>query len=296
MAGSQALNIDSAESKFYQYKGMPKNAGIASSGIPMQDKNSPDNFVALSAAQDTEYALATSKGSFFTLGLLKSIREARSSGAQGITPRELHRKIVNYVHTSTNPQERYTPVISGSNSLKNSLLRFQKTEQAGEYWQQMVDLVEQAQNRIGMQANKKVYRIGEEIVMDVQIPVDGYLNIITVSANDSPQVVFPNQFMQNNRMQRGVFSTRSLKFDFYASDPKGANLTVAIVTQRPLNLYSSGAFSRNNKGELSEIIAELDASGIVQAREMLERAISLRVSNDNSDSDMFVGAIVTAVQ
>jgi hypothetical protein len=299
------LGADFVQTKFLRYKGMPSDAGIGSRGIAVQEANSPDNFVALSAAQDTEYALAGPTGSYFTLGLMESMRKAQSSRNGGITPAALHKEVVNFVHKKTTASNRFTPVLSGSRQLQNKTLKFKKTEQSGEYWEQLASIVERAGNNLKVVSNKAVYQIDNEIVVNIDVPVDGYLNIITVSSNDRPQVLFPNKFMRKNKVRKGLFSTQSLGFDLVASDPKGQNYTVAIVTKSPLDLYSKSALGRDLKGEMLDVVADLDATGLRDTKQILTREIEVRRSNNSSNSGssmatsqhvLFAGGITTTVK
>lgn len=288
------LGVSEAMPKYLKYVGMPQDAGIGSRGIAVQEADSDDNFVAISAAGDTEYALAGRTGSYFTLGVMASLRKMMAEGRTGITPKQLHKEVVRFVHNKTTNQNRFTPVLSGSERLASKRLGLKKTSTQGTFWRELERLASSFGGKLDVNSNSKVYSVGQEIVMNVNVPQNGYLNIITTDANDKPQILFPNKFMRNNYVQKGVFSTRSLAFDLTASNPKGNNLTVAIVTTQPLNLYEKSTLGRNEKGELTIAVADLDAVGL---KDVQMRAITVTQSaSSRNRPQTWAGKVVTKVR
>jgi len=288
---NRSLGMDEGAKKFLSYKGMPVGQ---SRGIAIES-SSTDNFVTLSAAQDNEYAIAGKNGSYFTLGILGAIRKTLGNGQNRITPTTLHNFAVDFVESKTSASNRFVPNLSGSNQLKSKHIQLNQPGTQGEYWGILEGIANSSDGNILVSSNRSTYRLGQEIEISVEIPITGYLNIITVDANDQPLVLFPNKYHRNNKVRKGTFNTSSMSFDYKADDPMGANLTVAIVTKEPLNLYEKSSFGRNNKGEVTTDIAGVDAAGLKELRvRSSRRGISVQQSGQQKSS--WAGKLITRVK
>jgi serine/threonine protein kinase len=101
---------------------------------------------------------------------------------------------------------------------------------------------------VPVSAGKATYKEGENLVVTVQMPRAGYLNLINVGEGDpEATLLFPNQFQPKNRFEAGARVTipaAGVPFALPASLPPGlskqAALIVAIHTQQPLNGYEMG--------------------------------------------------------
>ena len=85
-------------------------------------KKEKPEYVFLSAAKDSEFALATEKGSVFTLGL-NSIIESALISKRKLTPQELHAEITDFmqhkIQSENIPGDVHHPQLSVSTTLKN---------------------------------------------------------------------------------------------------------------------------------------------------------------------------------
>lgn len=293
-----AFGQSNTRTKFLSYPGMPRGE---SKGIAIEEAKSSDNFVALSAARDTEYALAGRNGSYFTLGLVGAVKKSLNSKDKGITPKKLHQSVVKYVADLTHQGNRFTPQLSGNTRLQNKILGYRKVENEGIIWQEFEAIESYVPNKLSVSSNKSKYRKGDQIVLDIDVPSSGYLNVVSVDANDVPIVLFPNEFQQDNFVRKGRFKTSNdLDFVLKASDPLGKNLTVALLTKEPLNLYEKSTFGRDANGNLKEVVVGLDAVGMKEI-EIRSRGISVESNRNQSqsssgDSDgVWIGKIITNV-
>ena len=87
-------------------------------------------------------------------------------------------------------------------------------------------------------ASGKVYVAGYTYAPLGSDQVDGYLNILELSADQTVTVLYPNRFTSENAVKAG--STVKLpdnKFEFFAAEPLGKSQILAFVSSTPLNLY-----------------------------------------------------------
>jgi hypothetical protein len=268
--------------KFWSWDGMPQ-AKTASRGI-LVEASKGDNFVAVTATQDDELALATGKGSIFTLGIENAINKATKS--KEITPRKLHKEAVKFVHANTNAGNRFTPSLNGKSSLFDKPIQMQRTSTSGQFWQQMNRAVQQGE-ALSITSTKSTYSIGDKIGMTVDIPVEGYLNIVNVDENDTATVLYPNKWHQNNKVKKGQLNLgnrNELGFTFKASKPYGKSLTVAFVTKKELNFYKESPQARDNTGKLVASIVELSARA------------AKGIEVEAAEADIYAGKIITKVK
>ena len=279
---NRSLGETTTVEKFWSYKGMAQ-AKNASRSVAIEATAS-DNYIALTATQDDEYAIATNKGSIFTLGVNQIVQNALDQN-NGITPNELIRLATQFVHANTSSDTRFTPSINGSSALARSTIETQRTGSTGEYWQHMTVLADNYGN-LDIRADKSTYQLSETIRFSFNVPIDGYLNIINVDVNDHATVVFPNSINTNNRVQAGTtFSSdpNSLGFRFYGAEPLGQSLTVAVITKEPLNLYQETATGRDQNGNVTATLASFSAAAA--------KAVRIEATNPGTYS----GAVITTV-
>ncbi len=254
--------------KFFYYPGMP----VSSKGniVPVQRKSTQDSFVALTAARDDEKAVATEKGSVFTLGIHEVIRQAAASG-QTLTPSQLNKKASEFIEQNVDPAQRYHPQLNGNPELANTPLQIGKKLQAnGPMWKKIERLVSSAKP-LSVGANRTTFLEGDIMYVHVDVPSQGYLNVVNVGPKDDPTVLFPNQFHQDNRVQAGrlTLPTEAMDFDLVAREPFGPSLTAAFLTDEYVNLYESGMAQRNDKGEILDVFSGLSEVGLRSLRSIV---------------------------
>ena len=265
-----SLGEREAQTKFLDYPGMPVDSANAADAVAVDDKNvgvrqreRADNFAFLAAAADDELALATPKGSVFTLGLKAIVKEAaakrRTLTLQNLKD-EVEAYIRNKIATEMSGHRVHTPQLGGNPELVKKALRLVVPSQGGRTWRRLEALAGHG-TAMAVKAGQKSYRVEDEVVFTIDIPHTGYLNVVNVGPQDNATVLFPNKFHRNNRVQRGLLTlpTDQMPFYFPAMKPVGDTLTVAILTERTVNLYESAVEGRDKNGEFTAILAPLSA-------------------------------------
>lgn len=127
---------------------------------------------------------------------------------------------------------------------------------------------------LSVRLNKALYREGEGVTVTVDVPREGYLNVLRISPDDVANVLFPNQYRSENRVPAGPFTIpgEQMKFDLVADKRQGATLVAAFLSQEPLDLYQSGVGERDEADKLKEAFAGLSANGRRQLEKLAARS------------------------
>lgn len=130
---------------------------------------------------------------------------------------------------------------------------------------------------LSVELNKAFHREGEILVVSVDVPREGYLNVLSVNADDVPTVLFPNQHYRDNRVAAGRFTlpSASMKFDLTAAQPYGATLVAAFLSKEPVDFYASGVGDRDGEGAMQESFARLSAASRSQLRQLAARSFAV---------------------
>ena len=100
----------------------------------------------------------------------------------------------------------------------------------------------------------------EDVQISIDVPAEGYLNVVTVDSQDNTVVLFPNRYHKDNRVQAGKLAipTSRMNFTLPASEPVGQTLVVAFLTDQPVNFYESQVGGqRDAKGDYTGDFAEV---------------------------------------
>jgi hypothetical protein len=250
--------------KFFYYKGMPS---ATKGNFGVREAKDIDQYVAVSAAADNEQSIATKQGSLFTLGVREVIRETAQQN-QDLTPTGLTERVAVFIETAMQstrpPQPPFHPQLSGSPELLNKPLRVRSLAGGrGPQWQQVEDLVGRG-SPMTLTLNQDSYGLGELLVITVEVPQGGYLNVINVGPDDNATVLFPNKYHDDNKVAAGPVKipTEQMRFDLPAQEPKGPSLVAAFLTQEPINLYQSSLGERDTKGNLTAVFGSLSPKGM----------------------------------
>jgi hypothetical protein len=262
-------------SKSYVYEGMPSGKG--SFGAPKAaGAAGGKEYVAISAAADTEESLAGDKGSIFTLGVREVVLNAVKTG-RSLTPAALVQESSSYVARKVKPPKVFHPQLSASGALAAKPIRLRQVNQVsqatqarqgghGPLWERLQAGVKAGPNvkPMPLSLNQQSFGKGEALVVSVQAPVAGYLNIIIVGPDDEPLVLFPNKFNPENRVNPGVIQipTRQMNFDLPATAPFGPTLVVALLTQQPLNMRNSASGEQDTKGDTNAPFSGVSSEGL----------------------------------
>ncbi len=209
-----------------------------------------DNYVALMAAQEDEFASATSRGSVFTLAVHTAIKEA----AVKYSPLTAERlveiaaaaadKFCREMRDAGKPASQH-PQLRGNPAKKGINLRIIE-----DYFTMVSQWADSMSEKITLTANAATFKPGKVIELKLSdLPVSGYLNLIQVSDKTNRiEVLFPNQIHSGgNRVEKGATITLpspSNEFDLEAHLADGAThekiALVALIYEEPVDLHKSG--------------------------------------------------------
>lgn len=224
--------------KFFQWSGLrslksktfdPTNKDL---GAPM------GSYVSMSAASDDQSAIATNTGSVFTVGISRAVAAKSATGT--ITPQEMIQGAREFI---SQQQQSQTPEIHGSTDLIQKPLPLTGvTEGNGPNWKRVTDLTARMKP-LALTGVKPRYGDGDKLVFELNVPAEGFLNIVDVGPDDNITLLFPNKFQPNNKVAAGRFTvpTDAMPFDLPAGAPYGKSKIVAFVTSEPLSLLTSAS-------------------------------------------------------
>jgi hypothetical protein len=255
--GNQRLGERSGVSKFFYYAGMPEPTATralrAASGL--------ENYAAVSAARDDEYAIATAHGGLFTLGVVDAIDAAARDG-QHPTVDELRGAVANFIALHTDEQSRHHPVADGNPRLiRGALDVIPQRDGHGPTWRALAALAARGQP-LTLTAPSEV-RVGEEVTLETPLPRTGFLNVVSVDSEDRATVLYPNKYAPDNAVPAGDFRfpTDNMDFVLRAAEPAGPTHVVAFLTDRKVNLLELGIEGRDAEGRLEQVFTDVTARG-----------------------------------
>lgn len=255
--GNLSLGVDSGSIKHLSYPGEPASLPTRA----LRVNADPQNYAALSAARDNEFAVATSRGGLFTLGVVDAIQ---SAARQGLRPSvdDLRGTVSTYIESHTDEQSRHHPVTDGNPQLiRGALSVVPVREGHGPTWRALESLSTQGDTlQVSTPARQRA--VGEEISLDVQVPHGGFLNIVAVDAEDQGTVLYPNRYSPANEVSAGAFHFPTPEMDFLlrAAAPLGPTLVVALLTEHRVNLLELGVEGRDAAGKLQQAFTGVGAT------------------------------------
>lgn len=250
--------------KFFYYAGMPM---VTKGNFADKKKVSIEPYVAVAAAADDEKAIATPKGSVFTLGISDAVRKAAQQGS-ALTATKLKEHASTFVGASVSPARRFHPQLTGNLALAQAPFQLTALKSGrGPVWQKLEEIVKKSEP-LSIQTNGSTFRLGQSLIITVDVKREGYLNIVNVGPDDEPTVLFPNKFHPDNFVQPGKLQlpTDQMKFDLRAQEPVGPSLTVAMLTNNRVNLRESSLGKRDEKGEVIGAFGTLSPQGVRAVR------------------------------
>ena len=231
---------------------MPKSFGVAKRG-PTSPATPTTSYLSLTAAGDDQAARATNSGSMFTVGITQAISAASADGV--ITPRQLVAAAEKYIAGETSPAERFKPEIHGSPDMIDAPIRLTNTNTGdGPNWKQVVQIAAQLPT-IPTTGFQSQYKDGQELQFTLDLPSDGYLNVIAVGADDSVTLLYPNHLEQSNSVKAGRFTLpgdvpakNGQQLYFPVTSPYGKTMVLAVLSKQEKNLYTSATDANANDG------------------------------------------------
>lgn len=245
--------------------------------------------VLLSAAADNELAQATNKGSAFTLGVREAV--AAAGNRRSLTLEDLKQEVATYIAEVVSPGDLHTPQLSGRDELVRRNLFFGTAGGRGPIRDQLERLID-GLTPMTVTATESTYRLGQHIQLTVDIPTDGYLNIVNVGATDAAVVLYPNKYHRNNQVSAGrlTLPTEEMDFDLTAVEPRGESITVAFLSKKPINVYEDTVKGRDRDGRVVATLAALSAKGGASLR-----SIAVEGNDSSGSGRSYGGKVVVKV-
>ncbi len=241
-----SIPVKNAQVKYFNYSPMLEAAGGSGSFDVMESAISSateSRYVAITACRDDEKTITTAHGSIFTLGLREVMRSAARAG-DSITPEDLQRRTTTFIQAQIQSDTAaFHPQIAGHKHLRQQPLKLMALAGGnGLVRQKLEALVHKSQETVWIKLNKACFESGDVLEISVKITEPGYLNVISISADDYATVLFPNQYHPQNLVSRGEFTipTDQMKFEMVADGPQGPNVITAFVSRSPVNSYEAG--------------------------------------------------------
>ena len=252
-----SLGEDPIFTKSFAYSGMPVGES------PVFDRSlgedTETNFVSMSAAGDQEKAIGTTNGGVFTIGLSNAIRDAAQNG-ETLNVVELRDSSAQYIRDHVDEWAIHNPQVTGNESLAQGALRILPLAAGnGPNRKKLLGMVEQQDAPFDFNANQQTFVLDEPVELTMEIPMDGFLNVISVDSEDRATVLFPNKYHPDHAVTAGSFSipTAQMAFDLPASEPTGPTLVVGFVTQDPINFYEQTLDDRTSDGTIDADLATM---------------------------------------
>jgi hypothetical protein len=239
---TRAYNISDFVVKTLPYRG---GISAVSKGNDVQIENLARGVVSLSAAQDNEQSLATSRGSVFTLAL----NEALDVDKRNTTPQKLLQESTSIIRQKIDAQQLFRPNLTGDTTLFDRELKVRSAAERGEVnWSDVLGMVS-ALPALDATLDKYDYAKDEPIKLRVRAPGDGYLNVLAVDSDDSMVLLFPNKHSPDNHVSKGWINLPGKSnFEWITQEPWGKNMLVTLFTPYQVNLFAT-SLQKDQAGE-----------------------------------------------
>ena len=257
--GNERLGVGSGVMKFFSYPGMP-TASTNQATRALRVPTGTENYAALSAARDNEFAVGTEQGGLFTLGVVGAIQDASRDGKHPSVI-DLRNAATTFIASHTDEQSRHHPVADGNEHLlRGDLALIPLRDGQGPTWKSLAELATRG-DALKVAGAARQVRIGDQVTVEVNLPRAGYLNVVSVDSQDRATVLYPNKFKADNQVAAGAFRfpTADMNFILRASAPAGPSLVVAFLTDKPVNLLTLGVEGRDAAGHMQEVFTEVSA-------------------------------------
>ena len=201
--------------------------------------------ITLSAAQDNQEALASSKGSLFTLALGETLDSQRKQAS----PQSLFDAASLLLDERLNEELHYQPNLTGDESLFAKPIVLTDAADRGEVNQGDLLKLANEVSPLRVEPTSDQYLQNELISLGIDVPVDGYVNVLAVDSNDQMVVLYPNGIDADNKVSAGEQSLPGIRnFEWVAQEPWGATMVTVLFSQEPVNLFES-SIQRYASGE-----------------------------------------------
>ena len=268
----RSIPVKDAQVKYFYYSAMLEAAGGSGRFDLMQPESidgSAVRYIAITACRDNEKTVTTSQGSIFTIGLRQAVRAAAMAG-KTITPEELQHQTTRFIQKQVRSDViRFHPQLSGPEALRKHPLKLVALSGGnGINRQKLVSLADKSHATVWIEPNKTCFEPGDLLKISVEIAEPGYLNVISIAADDRSTVLFPNLYHPHNAVEPGEIAIPSarMEFELVSNGPPGPHLITAFLSRSPANSYESGFKTEN------DVMADLSPAST--------RSLHLRQKND----------------
>ncbi|MEM1154750.1 MAG: DUF4384 domain-containing protein [Pseudomonadota bacterium] len=256
------MGISEVRSRYWKMPPGTRSAGRGLSTRSAEQIEVP--YLTFSAAQDDESSVGTSQGGVFTLSIYNQLKEMKATGEPRTPIQIMERAQADIRSWADGDKEAFEPNVSGPAQILSRPFRLDlgSGNQKGPLWQRLEELVDRSSGRLDLRLNQQDFQLGDQLNIATLLPSGGYLNVINVDAQDNATVLFPNRTNPRNRVNAGAITlpTPEMQFALIAAEPVGSNLIVALLSERPINLYESG-FGERGEGFASQY-RSLSISGL----------------------------------
>lgn len=275
--------------KFFTYPGMPSPKQVigAARGLDARKGTATETHVVLTAATEHEQAQAGKQGSVFTYAVLEVVNHAAKENLP-LTPKDLRDFANQFISTvfAERPALIHHPTVHGDAALLGKSILEGSSAAAsapaapaappqvatvnpapppaaaatpapapapaaapGAVWTQLASVAKRAAYPVRVSASKAAYQVGEQLVLDVEVASDGYLNVLNVGAGDDVAVVlYPNKYNPDNTVKAGqkiTIPAAGAPYSIPAGLPPGQSeqhqLILVLHTKKKLSAYEAGA-------------------------------------------------------
>lgn len=140
---------------------------------------------------------------------------------------------------------------------------------------------------LALSVNKPALREGEVLVITVNLPHAGYLNVISINPEGESTVLFPNRYQADNKVAAGKFTlpNEKMQFDIAATAPFGESRVAAFLTNDKLDLSAKGDGQRDAGGNLLATFAHLSTAG----RDLINLFTNRTLQRESAGTPMIAG-------
>lgn len=224
-------------------------------------------YLSFNAAQDSQYSYGSHRGGIFTLSIYQQIKEMAATG-QALTPIQMmERSKSDILRWAGGSDKAFEPNVVGPAQKLARPFQLQDISVPaqngnGPLWQRLEALVEASDAPLDLRLNQSSFHLGDYLSIAALLPSGGYLNIVSVDAQDNATVLYPNATHPDNRVSPGALTLPSpeMEFGLMASEPVGPNLIVAILSAKRVNLHELGFGERGN--DIEQPFRALSMSGL----------------------------------
>lgn len=307
-SAGNSFNVNDGQVKFLNlFNAKPRKTNTRDYGVS-EKSTGEDNYLAIAAAQDNQQSIATNRGSLFTVAFRDAFDEERSKGSISL------QKVFKATETRlASSGVKFQPNLSGNMGIANATIKVANNGgdaptannapaasetppannppaasetpaannppaatagQNGPLWNKLSKLV------VGLPTldinAPSVLLNGEKTEFTVDVPARGYLNVVMVGPTDNGTVLFPNKFVQDNRVEAGKFTfpTAKMGFKITAQPPFGKTMVVVFLSEEPLNLLDEGFGNRDSSGKITKAFAHVTQSGLQAVRKTRDLGVS----------------------